>query len=66
MKMILPFFYGVVALTAEQWSPKPKVEGSNPSRPATFAPVAQWIRAPGYELGGCTFESYQEHQKIPL
>ena len=36
-----PFFCRGIAQLVEQWSPKPRAEGSNPSAPATYAAMAQ-------------------------
>ena len=56
-------YRGIVQLV-ERWSPKPNVEGSNPSAPAIFlsympfeyGSVAQLVRAPACHAGGRGFE----------
>ena len=35
--------YRGIAQLVEQWSPKPRAEGSNPSAPARYADVAQVV-----------------------
>ena len=59
-------YRGIVQLV-ERWSPKPNVEGSNPSAPAIFlkhlrltpfsyGSVAQLVRVPACHAGGRGFE----------
>ncbi len=56
--------YRGIGSTAERRPAKPETpERHRDAAPFSFhrLPVAQWIRAPGFEPGGCGFESRREH-----
>ena len=48
-------FRGIAQLV-EQWSPKPRAEGSSPSAPATYGPVVQLVRTLACHARGRRFE----------
>ncbi len=43
MLLFLLLAHRGIAQMVEQWSPKPRVEGSSPSAPAIFAGIAQQV-----------------------
>ena len=45
-----------IAQLVEQWSPKPRAEGSNPSAPAIYGPVVQLVRTLACHARGRRFE----------
>ena len=50
--------YGILAQLVEQGIEDPRVSGSSPLSPTIFAEVAQLVRAPPCQGGGCDFESH--------
>ena len=56
-----------IAQLVEQWSPKPRAQGSNPCAPATFfRGVAQFGSAPALGAGGLGFKSLHPDQVYVL